>query len=146
MNISISHSTSFDFEKELYEPIQKSFRLRKHKFFFPEDRVKNTRDVIKSCDIMIADVSYPSTGTGIEIGWASTVNKPIYCVYKKGTSYSFSLKFITQNFYEYTEDNLTKVIHQIIKDHQRNNGLEEDVDEDENNNIFNEIVVDDIND
>lgn len=145
MNISISHSTSFDFEKELYEPIQKSFRLRKHNFFFPEDRVKNTRDVIKSCDIMIADVSYPSTGTGIEIGWASTVNKPIYCIYKQGTSYSFSLKFITQNFYEYTEDNLTKVIHQIIKDHQKNNGLEEDVDEDDNN-IFNEIVVDDIND
>ena len=145
MNISISHSTSFDFEKELYEPIQKSFRLRKHNFFFPEDRVKNTRDVIKSCDIMIADVSYPSTGTGIEIGWASTVNKPIYCIYKQGTSYSFSLKFITQNFYEYTEDNLTKVIHQIIKDHQKNNSLEEDVDEDDNN-IFNEIVVDDIND
>lgn len=144
MNISISHSTSFDFEKELYEPIQKSFRLKKHNFFFPEDRVKNTRDVIKSCDIMIADVSYPSTGTGIEIGWASTVNKPIYCIYKQGTNYSFSLKFITQNFYEYTEDNLTKVIHQIIKDHQRNNGLEEDIDEDEN--IFDDIIVDDVND
>lgn len=141
MNISISHSTSFDFEKELYEPIKKSFRLRKHDFYFPEDRVKNTRDVIKFCDIIIADVSYPSTGTGIEIGWASTLNKPIYCIYKKGTQYSFSLKFITQNFYEYTDGNLTKVIHQIIKDYQRDNGLEVDVDVDENN-IYDGIVDD----
>ncbi|MBQ1275923.1 MAG: hypothetical protein IIY15_01790, partial [Flavobacteriales bacterium] len=71
MNISISHSTNFDFEKELYEPILNSNRLKKHTFFLPEDRVKNTREIIKNCDIMIADVSYPSTGTGIEIGWAS---------------------------------------------------------------------------
>ena len=47
MNISIAHSTNFDFEKELYEPIKNSFRLRNHTFFFPEDRVQNTRSVIK---------------------------------------------------------------------------------------------------
>lgn len=139
MNISISHSTSFDFERELYEPIKKSFRLRKHNFYFPEDRVKNTKDVIKFCDIIIADVSYPSTGTGIEIGWASSHDKPIYCIYKKGSKPSFSLKFITDNFYEYTENNLTKTIHQIIKDYQRKNGLEEDVDD---NNIYDGIVDD----
>ena len=119
MNISISHSTNFDFEKELYEPIKNSFRLRNHTFFFPEDRVQNTRSVIKNCDIMIADVSYPSTGTGIEIGWASTVDKPIYCIYKQGCSYSFSLKFITDKFYEYTEETLTKVIDQIIDDYSK---------------------------
>lgn len=146
MNISISHSTSFDFETELYTPIKKSFRLRKHNFFFPEDRVKNTRDVIKSCDIMIADVSYPSTGTGIEIGWASTVDKPIYCIYKKGCEYSFSLKFITENFYEYTEDTLTKVIEQIIKDYKRSCGIEYVLEDSFEDELMNEIVVDDIND
>ena len=56
MNISISHSTSFDFETELYTPIKKSFRLRKHNFFFPEDIVKNTRDVIKSCTNLFQDL------------------------------------------------------------------------------------------
>ena len=120
MNISISHSTNFDFEKELYEPILNSNRLKKHTFFLPEDRVKNTREIIKNCDIMIADVSYPSTGTGIEIGWASGIDKPIYCIYKQGCSYSFSLKFITENFYEYTPETLTRVIEKIVEDHINN--------------------------
>lgn len=119
MNISISHPTSFDFEHELYEPIKNSSRLKGHNFYFPEDRVQNTRTVIKNCDLMIADVSYPSTGTGIEIGWASTVNKPIYCIYKEGHTYSFALKFITNNFYEYNDDNLSKVIEQIIEDYSK---------------------------
>lgn len=67
--------------------------------------------MIKNCDLVIAEVSIPSTGQGIELGYASYSKTPIVCIYEKGAKVSSSLKFITDKFIEYenTEDMIEKV-------------------------------------
>ncbi len=44
------------------------------------------RDVawIDECDVMIAEVSTPSTGVGYEYGYAIQIGKPVLCVYRSG--------------------------------------------------------------
>lgn len=64
---------------------------------------------------MIAEVSLPSTGLGIELGWADTFNKPIVCIYKTGSEFSNSLKAISNTFIEYSNtddliDRLAKLL------------------------------------
>jgi len=63
---------------------------------------KITKEIIKSCDVIVAEVSYPSTGQGIELGWATVFEKPIICIFKKDHKYSHSLNFITNQFIEYS--------------------------------------------
>ena len=106
MKIFVSHSRRFDFEGELYKPLRESVLFMKHQFLFPHqtgDSV-NTKQLIQNeCDLVLAEVSYPSTGQGIELGWADDANKKIICIYKKGTEFSKSLKEVTDNFKEYTD-------------------------------------------
>lgn len=44
------------------------------------------RDVawVEECDVMIAEVSTPSTGVGYEYGYAIQIGKPVLCVYRSG--------------------------------------------------------------
>jgi 2'-deoxynucleoside 5'-phosphate N-hydrolase len=46
------------------------------------------RDVswIDECDVMIAEVSTPSTGVGYEYGYAIQLGKPVLCVYRSAQS------------------------------------------------------------
>ena len=112
MNIYISHSSKFDYINKLYNPIKNS-NLMNNKIFFPHDSIKiaNTKNFIKNCDLLIAEVSMPATGQGIELGWADYANTTILCIYKKGATISSSLKFITNNFIEY--ENIEDMINKI---------------------------------
>ena len=75
-------------------------------FFLPhEDKALNTKEIISNSDLVIAEVSLPATGQGIELGWADYAKIPILCIYEKGTKISSSLKFITNNFIEYEDTN-----------------------------------------
>ena len=112
--IYISHSTSFDFKKELYEPIRKSYLDKEYNFVLPhEDSEKlfNSKEYLRSCDLVIAEVSYPSTGLGIELGWANLYKVPIVCIYKTGFKLSNSLKAVCNSFIEYTnsQDMISKI-------------------------------------
>lgn len=112
MRIYISHSSSYDYINEVYNPIIKSDLSKTNIFFFPhENKNENTKEIISSYDLVIAEVSLPSTGQGIELGWASYEKIPILCIYKKGAKISSSLKFITNQFIEYEnkEDMIEKI-------------------------------------
>ena len=50
---------------------------------------------------MIAEVSRPSIGVGIELGWADSAKIPIICMYNEGTKPSVSLKAISTIFVQY---------------------------------------------
>lgn len=106
MNIYVSHSTSFDFESELYKPLRGNTLA--DTFILPHEtsdlqyRVKELFNE-KKCDMVIAEVSFPSTGQGIELGWANDRGISIACFYKKGSVYSKSLTTISDTFIEYTE-------------------------------------------
>ena len=105
MKIYVSHSKDFDFEKELYEPLRSSELAKKHEFFFPHDNGQrmNVRDILESCNLVLAEVSRPATGQGIELGWANAAKVPILCVSKMGVKTSGSLSFITNDFLSYAD-------------------------------------------
>ena len=108
MKIYISQSRDFDYKKELYDVLE-SAGLN-HEFIFPHkdsDAPFNTKELLqnKTCDMVLAEVSYPATGQGIELGWANIYGIPIICIYKKGSKISGSLKLISKTFIEYENSN-----------------------------------------
>ena len=108
MKIFVAHSSNFDFKNELYKPLRESVLNIKHEILLPQEKGKETitKDIIKSLDVFIAETSYPSTGQGIELGWADIFNIPIICIFKEESKISQSLHYVTDNFITYkdTED------------------------------------------
>jgi hypothetical protein len=115
MKIYLIHSTKYDFKDELYNPIKESELIDKHDFIFLFDLTShpdNTKGMIKSSDLVIAEVSYPTTGGGIELGWADAFNIPIICIHKKGQLGSKYATILTNKVIEYSspEDMIEKLV------------------------------------
>ena len=104
MKIYVSHASSFDFQNELYTPLKQA--LPEHELFLPHensnDANQDAKNIIETCDIVLAEVSYPSTGQGIELGWADMLHKPIICVYKSGAKPSSAIQIIAASMHAYT--------------------------------------------
>ena len=97
MKIYISHSSEYDFLPH-------------------EAKTVNTKDIISKYDLVIAEISLPSTGQGIELGWADYTKTPILCMYEEGAKISSSLKYITNEFIEYESvEDMIKKIRNFIK-------------------------------
>ncbi len=113
MKIFVAHSSYYDFQNELYKPLRNSELSIQHDIFLPQENgyEEVTKERIKDADLFVADISYPSTGQGIELGWADIFEIPIVCIYKKGSKTSKSLKKITNSFIEYEnpDDMVTKL-------------------------------------
>jgi len=115
MKIYFSHSKKINF-KEMYQVLRNSELGKVHEFFFPHEKTDNaidfvTKDVIRDCDLVMAEVSFPATGVGIELGWADIFGKKIVCFYKKGTEISGSPKVVSDTFIKYDglEDHIKKI-------------------------------------
>lgn len=122
MKIYISHKRNSSFEKELYEPLRNSELSKNHTFIFPHENNSqslNVKEMFKSkeCDLVIAEVSYPATGQGIELGWADIFEVPIVCIHKEDADISGSLSFITNKIVMYTDtENMIEDIEEIIRE------------------------------
>ena len=104
MTIYISHSSSFNYQTELYAPLKRSELARSNNLIFPKDtaiRPENIPGIIEKAHLVVAEVSYPSKEQGAELGWASRYQVPIVCIYKKGQKISNSLNIIAKHFVEY---------------------------------------------
>lgn len=120
MRIYVAHSRDFDFKKELYEPIRQSSLNDKHTFVLPHetsDKPFNSKDYLKNeADLLIAEVSKPSIGLGIELGWADIYGVPVVCIYRKGSKISGSLRVVSNNFIEYSNsEELVSGIERVLK-------------------------------
>ena len=108
MKIYVAHSTKYGYQKELYAPIRNSELNSKHDFVLPHEKSEglfNSKELFENgCDLVIAEVSLPSIGMGIELGWANMKNIPIICFYKKGSQVSGSLKAVTDKIIEYENE------------------------------------------
>nr|AIA18821.1 Unknown Function [uncultured bacterium] len=124
MKIYLSHSRNIDYKKELYVPIKSSEIINKHEFIFPHensDQLYPTRELLqnKGCDLIIAEVSFPATGQGIELGWASMLDIPIVCIYKDGAKPANSLNEVTSKFLMYTSpENMIEDITGVLKQYE----------------------------
>jgi len=114
MKIYVSHSKNFDYKKELYEVLENSGLNQE--FILPHKESNssfNSKELFKNkqCDLVLAEVSLPATGQGIELGWADAYQVPLVCVYKKDAKIAGSLKVITDQFIEYenTSDLISKL-------------------------------------
>lgn len=106
MKIYIGHSTGFDYIKELYEPIKQSDLFSEHEFIFPHDRSvddQNDKSFYQTIDLMIAEVSYPSTGLGVELGWVEDLGKKIVCIYKSDTKPSGAIRTVCSDIWSYAD-------------------------------------------
>lgn len=106
MKIYVSHSRNYDYENELYLPLRNSELSSHHEFILPHENSSepfNTKKLFQThgCDLVIAEVSFPATGQGIELGWANLLDIPVICISKKDAKISGSLKVITDKFVEY---------------------------------------------
>lgn len=106
MKIYVSHARRFEYESELYQPLKEAKLLVD--FIFPHEEgsdPKNSKELFQNnkVDYVLAEVSYPATGQGIELAWAQMNGIPIICVYKKRADISSSLKYLTDKFIEYED-------------------------------------------
>jgi len=119
MKIYVAHSKQLNYLENLYRPIREDKELQEHTILLPHEESNdsyNSREFYKDLSIMIAEVSYPATGMGIELCWAYDYNVPIYCLFQKNMKVSNSLKSITKNIIEYeNEKDLLNIIKEIIK-------------------------------
>lgn len=102
MKIYVSHSSKGDFKTELYEPLKSG--LPNHTLIFPHEESsepENTWDTIRGVDAVLAEVSTPSTGQGIEIGWADASGIPVVALHKVGTTPSSSLGIVAKKVLTY---------------------------------------------
>lgn len=121
MKIYVAHSSSFDYQRELYDPILKSDLIKSHDIIFPHldsaAPIFDSKPIIKDSDLFIAEVSYPSTGMGIEMGWAVAYQVPILALYKFDTRPSSSIKIVTNSIipYETPNDLIQKITNYILE-------------------------------
>ena len=116
MKIYFAHSNKLDFKNDYYAPIKESELLKNHELIFPHETEEwvNSKEIIKNCDLFVAEISYSGTGLGIELGWASAYGKKIVCVYRDGVNTLQSIKAVTDKFFTYTKDNLAKIIEENL--------------------------------
>ncbi|QGA80311.1 hypothetical protein [Candidatus Nanohalobium constans] len=108
MKIYIGHSSSMDFRGNLYEPLRNSKLSERHNLVFPHDGSDELFDsksfLQDEADLMVAEVSQPSTGLGIELGWADSFGLPIICIHRDGETPSSSIKAVESETVEYKDN------------------------------------------
>ncbi len=123
MKIYVSHSRNYNYRKELYDPLRNSVLNREHEIILPHEydttQIDSKELLRRGCDIMIADVTFPSIGVGMEIAYADDSGVPIICVFRKGSAPSSSLRKVTQRFIEYeTIEGLISDIEKLLPEFQ----------------------------
>lgn len=106
MKIYVSHTRNSDYVNELYKSLGEA--NLPVEFIFPHENGSdsfNSKELFEKhlCDLVLAEVSFPATGQGIELGWANIFKIPIICFYKTGKTPAGSLKVITNKIIEYED-------------------------------------------
>jgi len=120
MKFYLVHSREFDYVNEFYHPIKTCPELwGSHDIILPHDKQTQgyySKPVIKDVDAILAEVSYPSTGMGIELGWADMMDKPILGVHRMDSRPSTSVHTVCNRLKIYgNHDELIICLIELIK-------------------------------
>lgn len=117
--IYFSHSHHVDYENEFYKPLLKSKISSCYKLVLPHGSLydgTDTKEMLINSDYLIAEVSYPGTGIGLELGRAECHGVPIICIIKKGCKCSSSVKRSFEVIeYSNSEDMIQKLENMFLK-------------------------------
>lgn len=116
MKIYVSHSRKFDFKNELYIPLRESKLNLEHEIVLPHeesDAPYNSKEKMRTFNLVLAEISYTGTGLGIELGWADAFEIPLIALCKKGFKISSSVKTLECPIVTY--DNSQQMISRIEK-------------------------------
>lgn len=105
MKIYLVHSSKSNFREELYQPLKHSELNKLHTIVYLYDETDNpgsTKELIRGCDLIIAEVSNNSIACGIEIGWANAFGKKIIFIHKSEIQPSRFLPIISENIISYS--------------------------------------------
>jgi len=79
------------------------------------EEVQLTRDAISLSDLVLVEASLPSTGSGIDLGWASAAKKKIVAFHQGGAQLSPAIKFVTKEIHVYVgKEQLAKILESLI--------------------------------
>lgn len=117
MRIYVSHPSSIpDYSAELYTPLTAA--LAEHELMLPHlasVEPLNSWESIRQADLVIAEVSEPSTGQGIELGWADGAAVPIVAIYRADSKPSSSIKLVAKKLASYQDvEDLKTVVRTLV--------------------------------
>jgi hypothetical protein len=103
--VYVAHSKKIDYNNELYLPITNSELMSNYDFIFPHNTTETfySKEIIKTCEYMVAEISKGSMGLGIEIGWADILNIPIIFVHRENVQIPEYFKNISNNIILYKD-------------------------------------------
>nr|EGQ39865.1 MAG: hypothetical protein J07AB56_05930 [Candidatus Nanosalinarum sp. J07AB56] len=105
LKIYVGHASSIDSEENLYKILKNSSLADKHDLTFPHKKSKEPFDsksfLSEDADLFVAETSKPSTGLGIELGWAEIYGVPVVCIHRSTVEPSSSLKVVAENVVPY---------------------------------------------
>lgn len=94
--------------------------LKDNEDFDPESLAQKTREAIQKADILVAEISQPSTGVGLQIAYASSIKIPIITLVNENSATKSSISNnIASDFLEqikYNFDNLKTSLFTSIND------------------------------
>ncbi|MBW2964439.1 hypothetical protein KY363_03180 [Candidatus Woesearchaeota archaeon] len=106
MDIYVGHSGDYDYVNELYVPLRRSRLNGIHNLVLPHEFSRgpfDSKEFLRSCGIMIAELSYPSTPLGVEIGWADGYGVPVIGLIQRPKELSRSMKNLISELIEYSD-------------------------------------------
>jgi hypothetical protein len=114
----IHASNHLEYQHDLYDKLKQSEIYTQHLIVFPHEADKPatySKHIIADSDLIVADISFPSIGLGIELGWAETYQRRIIAIYKEGCIASTSVKLITNEIIEYaTPDEMLLKLKELL--------------------------------
>lgn len=102
MRIYISHSRRFNFQGELYFPLRQTREFLPHELILPHEGSDGLYPVVKELEdrkigLVIAELSYPSTNQGIELGLAKAYGVPVGGMFRDGSTPPSAISVVTEN-------------------------------------------------
>lgn len=103
MKIYVSHPSSINYREELYPWLREA--LSDYEFMLPHEthELRFSKQLIEGLDLVIAEIFEPSTGQGIELGWANAANVRIVALYRAAATSSASVGLIVDETRSYVD-------------------------------------------